>query len=158
MQPTKIARFKPQNVRVEGTPASHGTPRAVELSRYEDGDFMVTIFTSNQSLKCVVSPESAKKMAEFLAPPTGRKQVTVNVDLYKPSGKWAYGFKSTFDQPDGYIDDERLLFLISVNQDQVGPRAVTHGDYTAVIKETEECMNDPEYKGFLCRMIPARSE
>lgn len=80
-------------------------------------------------------------------------QVTVQVDLFKPSGKWAYGFKSTFESPSQWVEDTALLRLISENQSEVSPSAVTNGSYDVYIKETDECMARPEYKGFLCRLI-----
>lgn len=81
-------------------------------------------------------------------------QVTVQVDLFKPSGKWAYGFKSTFDAPLGWVDDAALLALIAANQSEVSANAITNGWYSVYIKETDECMADPVYQGFLCRLIP----
>lgn len=81
-------------------------------------------------------------------------KVTVQVDLFKPSGKWGYGFKSTFDAPVGrYVEDQELLLLVALNQSEVAPAAVTNGTYDVYIKETDECMADPDYKGFLCRLI-----
>jgi hypothetical protein len=82
-------------------------------------------------------------------------KVTVNVDLYKPRGKWGYGFQVTFEAPIGWVDDTTLLDLIADNQSEVNRGAVTDGGYTVVIKETEECMNNPDYKGFLGRLIPS---
>lgn len=81
-------------------------------------------------------------------------KVTVQVDMFKPNGKWAYGFKSTFNAPiTGYVEDQQLLLLIGLNQNEVVPHAVTNGTYDVYVKETDECMNDPDYKGFLCRLI-----
>lgn len=85
-----------------------------------------------------------------------RKMVKLNVDLYKPSGKWGYGFQVEIPMPHPgvYVQNHELLAEISERQTEVTPSAVTGGSYIAVIKETDECMNDPEYKGFLCRLIP----
>lgn len=83
-------------------------------------------------------------------------QVTVQVDLFKPSGKWAYGFKSTFDTPPGWIGTNDLLALIADNQKEVTPGCVVDGSYSVYIKETDECMNDPAYQGFLCRLVHAK--
>lgn len=82
-----------------------------------------------------------------------RKTVDLVVDLYKPSGKWAYNCDCTIPAPSGYCSDELLLGLIARAQKDVTPSAVTRRDYMVVIKETKECMDDPEYQGFLCRVI-----
>lgn len=80
--------------------------------------------------------------------------VTVNWDLYKPSGKWAYGGLATFDAPDGWVDTKTLLGLVAAHQNEVSRGSIINGGYFVVIKETSECMSDPAYKGFLCRMVP----
>lgn len=82
-----------------------------------------------------------------------RKTVDLCVDLYKPSGKWAYNCDCTITPPSGYCSDDLLLSLIANAQDQVTPSCVTRRDYIVVIKETKECMDDPDYQGFLCRMV-----
>ena len=79
----------------------------------------------------------------------------LNVDLYKPSGKWAYGFSVWIEQPLGYVETRQLLQFIAVNQKEVTPAAVVNGSYHVVIKETPESMENPHYTGFLCRMVPA---
>lgn len=83
-----------------------------------------------------------------------RKTVDLVVDLYKPSGKWAYNCDCTIPAPtSGYVSDELLLGLIAKSQNSVTPSAVTRRDYMVVIKETKECMADSDYQGFLCRVI-----
>lgn len=84
-----------------------------------------------------------------------RKMVELNVDLYKPSGKWGYGFKVSIPMPHPgmYVQNHELLAEISERQTEITPEAVTGGNYIVVIKETPETMADPEYKGFLCRLI-----
>lgn len=83
--------------------------------------------------------------------------IKLSVDLYKPSGKWAYGFSVWIKEPHGYIETEDLLKEISLLQNQVHPACVVDGQYVVVIKESEETVENPEYKGFLCRMVPCSS-
>lgn len=86
--------------------------------------------------------------------PTSNRAV-VQWDLYKESGKWAYGGKATFDVPKGFIDDAQLLKLVATapDQNQVHPNTILDRHYMVVIKETEETMDSPTYVGFLCRVI-----
>lgn len=135
-----------------------GERRRLHVWAYEDSTIMVGIVSPLVSLKVPLSDKQSRELRDHLNSldlgtdpiPT---QVTVQVDLFKPSGKWAYGFKSTFDVPSPYVENAALLDLISKNQSEVSPTAVTGGSYDVYIKETEECMNDPKYQGFLCRMI-----
>jgi hypothetical protein len=54
-------------------------------------------------------------------------KVKLNVDLYKPSGKWGYGFQVWIDVPDGYITDSDLLEVISLQQKEISPSTITGG-------------------------------
>ena len=154
MQPTK-------SLLVPGAIAG-GQQRNIEVHHYGGDEFMISIITTATSLKSIIGADSARQIQEFLSgqiaeakPP---KLVTVNWDLYKPSGKWAYGGQATFPQPEGYLETPNLLMLVAHNQNEVGNHCIIDGGYTVVIKETAECMADPEYKGFLCRMVPGQED
>lgn len=84
-----------------------------------------------------------------------RNPIKLNVDLYKPSGKWGYGFEVEIPMPHPgtCVSDEALLAEIAERQKEVTPDSVTGGHYIVVIKETPETMENPDYKGFLCRLI-----
>jgi len=133
--------------------------RKVEISLYEDGLVGICVHAHSDSLKCLLPSDEAESLRNFLCgskPPT--KMIRVNFDLYKQGGKWAYGGVAIIDQPEGYVDDVTLLRLIASGQQEVTPAAILNGGYTVIIKETPETMLDPQYQGFLCRMIAAEVE
>ncbi len=83
--------------------------------------------------------------------------IKLNVDMYAPhSGKWKYGFSVWMKEPKGYIETKELLEGISLLQNAVQPSSLTSGNYTVVIKESEETMENPDYQNFLCRLVPAK--
>lgn len=82
-------------------------------------------------------------------------KINVQWDLYKASGKWAYGGVVELEvRNHHWYSDEELLSMIAANQKEVHAQTIAGRGYHAVIKETEAGMNNPDYKGFLCRMIP----
>lgn len=91
------------------------------------------------------------------APSEYARRVNLKVDLFKPSGKWAYTCDCSVFLDTGIADDDELLSLISRAQNQVRPACITDGSYHVCIRDvTDPEGKDDTYHWMYTRLIHAK--
>jgi hypothetical protein len=76
-------------------------------------------------------------------------------NLYKPSGKWAYGGIVSISGKYRYWDEE-LLQEIDDLQREIQKGIIVNRSYTLVINETPAQMDKPDYTDFYHALFNAR--
>jgi hypothetical protein len=78
--------------------------------------------------------------------------VEINWNLFKTSGKWAYGGKVTISGSNSIWQPDQLLAEIDGLQEEVIKGTITRRSYLLVISETDTQGADPKYTGqfFTC--------
>lgn len=76
-------------------------------------------------------------------------------NLFKESGKWAYGGEVEVSGT-WHIWDDELLQEIDDLQTEVRDGLITSRSMTLVIMETKEQQEKPDYHGFCAQLYPAR--
>lgn len=80
--------------------------------------------------------------------------VNIEWNLFKPSGKWAYGGVAEISGNYRVFEAEQLLQEIDDNQTEVVKGTITSREYILVIIETKEQMADSNYHGFYHALYP----
>lgn len=84
--------------------------------------------------------------------------INLNFNLFKTSGKWAYGGEVRISGQFPIYEPEELLAEIERNQNVVIAGTIVGRSYHLVIMETDAQQNDPDYKNFYTAMYPAKEE
>lgn len=84
--------------------------------------------------------------------------IELRFDLFKPSGKWAYGGKVMISGQYHLWDTAQLLEEIDANQSEVVKGLIKKRNYLLVISETEEQMSAKEYNNFYTHCFMPISE